>query len=507
MSQWIIAHDVGTSSNKAVLVDPNGCVRDSVTDKYPVSYPQPDWAEQDPEDWWRAVCVCTRQLLEKTNVSPSSILAMTFSPQMLGIVPMANEGALRPAIIWLDNRASHQAQKLMRKFGSGRVFAFFAGAPLGGKDGMPKLAWLKENEPAIWNRMDCFLDVGGYLLFKTTGRRLMELSGASTFGIDLKKKEWLGWIFHYFGLDPHKLPPLVKSTDQVGGLTDEAARACGLLPGTPIIAGAGDAPSASVGAGAVLEGDGHVYLGTSGWVGVVTRKTPTGQCGVAAIQSADPDKAFLFAETETAGACLEWIKHQFYRAEEQDPNIPNVYALMDADISSIPPGAGKILFTPWMYGERAPISDCYVRSTFFNLCANHRREHLLRAVYEGVAYNIRWILDIVERKFGFPLPALRVIGGCARGDVWMQIMADVTNRRVETPAHPQEMGAVGSALIAAIGLGIHPNFESLKQVVQVEKEYSPRSEHRAIYDSMFDDYKDLYQQLKGLYRRVNENAV
>jgi xylulokinase len=306
------------------------------------------------------------------------------------------------------------------------------------------------------------------------------------------------------GLDVDKFPPLVRSIDQVGGLTAEAARECGLLEGTPIFGGSGDSAGAAVGSGAVGEGDGHIYLGTSGWVGVVTEKTPTGRHGVVAIHSADPDKALLFAEMETAGACLKWIADEFYRHEQADPTISNVYALMDRDVESIPPGSDFLVATPWMYGERSPVADTWVRSTFFNLSADHTREHLLRAVYEGVAYNLRWMIQIVERHFGFPLPVLRVIGGGARGAPWMQIIADVTGRQVETIANPQEAGAVGTALTAAIGLGLYPDFEALKKVVRVEQEFEPQAGNAEVYDALYRTYGRIYSSLRDLYREVNQ---
>ncbi len=505
MSKFIIAHDVGTGGNKAVLVTPDGSICGGDFEPYDVHYPKLGWAEQEPEDWWRAVSLTTRRLLEKTGVQPQDLLAMTFSTQLLGIVPMDPKGeALRSAIIWLDNRATRQASVVMHKFINSRVFAMFAGAPLGGKDGIPKLLWLKVEEPEIYNRMCCFLDVDGYLLYRSTGRMVMEWSGASAFGLDLNKKDWLRWVFRYIGIDPGKLPSLVRSVDQVGTLSLEAARDCGLLEGTPVIAGAGDAQSAAVGSGAVGEGEGHLYLGTSGWVGVTTKRTPTGKHGVVTIQSADPSKALLFAESETAGACLKWVRDELYRAEKANPEVSNVYALMDEKVETVPSGSGRLLFMPWLYGERAPVYDTYVRSAFINLSAEHTREHMTRAVYEGVSYNMRWILEIVEEEFHFPVPTLRVIGGGARGAPWMQILADVTHRRVETVAHPIDAGAVGVALVAAIGLGIYPNFDALKSVVKVEKVFEPRKETAGIYDSLFGVYKEVYSHMKGIYRKLNE---
>jgi xylulokinase len=271
-----------------------------------------------------------------------------------------------------------------------------------------------------------------------------------------------------------------------------------------VFGGGGDAAGAAVGAGAVGEGDGHIYLGTSGWVGVTTHKTPTGRHGVATLQSADPAKTLLFAEMETAGACLKWIADEFYKHEQADPNVPNVYALMDQKVETIPPGSDFLVCTPWLYGERAPIADTWVRGTFFNLSADHTREHLLRAVYEGVAYNLRWMIEIVEKTFRFPLPKLRIVGGGARGAPWMQIIADVTGRRVETVANPQEAGAVGMALTAAVGLGLYSGFEQLKNVVRVEREFEPQTANAEVYAVLYRAYKELYGHLRGLYREVNE---
>ena len=502
--QYIIAHDVGTSGNKAVLVDTEGNVLASALEPYPVHYPRPDWAEQDPQDWWHAVASTTRQVVERAGIAPQDVLAMVHTTQMLGIVPMGPEGKpLRRAIIWLDGRAPKQAKRIMRKFLGRRVFAMVAGAEISGKDALAKLLWLKENESHIYNRMTCFLDVNGYLTHRATGEMVCEWSCASGF-VGYQKKYWPEWLLRYMGLDVDKFPSLVRSIDQVGGLTAEAAQDCGLPQGTPVFGGGGDAAGAAVGSGAVGEGDGHIYLGTSGWVGVVTEKAATGRHGVATIHSADPAKALIFAEMETAGACLKWIADQFYRHEQADPEIPNVFALMDQDVETIPPGSDYLICTPWMYGERSPVSDTWVRSTFFNLSADHSREHLLRAVYEGVAYNLRWIIDIVEKDFGFPLPKLRVIGGGARGGPWMQIIADVTGRRVETVVNPMEAGAVGTALTAAIGMGLYSDFEALKQIVRVDREFSPQPSNAEIYSVLYQAYRSIYSNLRGLYREVNE---
>jgi xylulokinase len=503
MDQYIIAHDVGTSGNKAVLVGTDGRIHGKCSAPFRTHYPGACMAEQEPADWWKAIVETTRGLLQQTAVTPNQILCVTHCTQLLGILPMsASTGALGRAIIWLDGRADLQARRMMRKFINARVFVLFAGAPMCGKDCIPKLLWLKDEEPDRYRSMDCFLDVNGYLIYRSTGKMVMEWSAASTVGLDLKTKQWMKGVMKYVGLDPAKLPPLVRATDKVGELTKEAAAELGLLQGTPVIAGAGDAPGAAVGAGAVREGAGHICLGTSAWLGVVTSRRPKGKRGVATIHSADPNKTFLVAESETAGGCLEWAAKHLYSPRDGDPE--DVFLAMDRIVRGVPAGSHSLIFTPWMYGERAPIADCNARSTFLNLSGVHSRRDMIRAVYEGVAYNIRWLVEIVGGEFGFPLPKLRVIGGGARSATWMQMLADVTHRRIETVHDPKEAGAVGAALVAAVGLGIYPSFEALEGVPKVERTLEPQPENSTVYDQLFESFQDSYGRLRPMYRRLNE---
>ena len=381
-TQYILSHDVGTSSVKTALVDLEGRIEVYDTEYYATFYPHVNWAEQDPDQYWDAIVKTTRRAMEGAKVQAQDVVGMVFTTQVLGIIPMdKDDRALRRAIIWMDGRASKQAAKIMSKFGGPKVFATVAGAALSGKDGLAKLLWLKENEPDTYHQMDRFLDVNGYLTFCATGKKVFEWSCASAIGFDLKKKDWLRMVINYIGLDLKKFPDLVRSIEGVGGLTDRAAQALGLLPGTPVFGGSGDMQSAAIGSGAVGEGEGHIYLGTSGWVGVTTSKTPTGSCGVVTLQSGDPKMNLVIGEMETAGACLEWIRKEFYRHEEKDPMVSDIYALLDELIRDLVPGSDYLICTPWLYGERCPRSDTFVRSTFFNLSASHKREHMLTVAF------------------------------------------------------------------------------------------------------------------------------
>ena len=245
-------------------------------------------------------------------------------------------------------------------------------------------------------------------------------------------------------------------------------------------------------------------MGTSAWLGVVTSRRLKGKRGVATIHSADPDKLFLVAESETAGGCLEWAARHLYSG---GASAPDVYAAMDQVVDKVTAGSHGLIFTPWMYGERAPIADCNARSSFLNLSGQHTRQDMMRAVYEGVAYNIRWLVEIVSGEFGFPLPKLRAIGGGARSATWMQMLADVTHRRIETVPDPKEAGAIGAALVAAVGLGIYPSFEALESVTRVEKTFEPRQENFKTYDPLFDSFRESYGRLRVFLQETEREDV
>jgi len=239
----------------------------------------------------------------------------------------------------------------------------------------------------------------------------------------------------------------------------------------------------------------------------VTKKKPTGKNGIATIQSADPDKSLLLAQMELAGGCLKWLGDEICRTEKADPSISNIFGFMDDQVTQVPAGSDYLIFMPWMYGERSPVADSYIRSGLLNLTPSHTREHIIRAVYEGVAYNIRWMIDRVENEYKFPIPALRVMGGGSMGHPWMQLIADVTGKRLETVHNPQEAGAIGIAMAAAVGLGIFDNFESIKKVVTVDKIFNPDPQNREVYNLLYNAFQDLYKDLKSFYHKLNKTRI
>jgi len=499
--EYIVAHDVGTSGCKATLVTADGAVTAKAYEPYSTVYPQPLWAEQNPEDWWQAVGKSTKNVMAVANAKPQEILGLAFSTQMVNALPVDGGGhPLRSCISWLDGRAGDEAQWVMRKLGGQAVFATIVGVALTGKDVLPKMIWIKRNEPDVYRRAAAIVDCSGYLLLRATGKLVNEWSAASVTGLfDLKKKTWDKNLIRFFGLDVSKFPDLVQSTDRIGGLTSQAASDLGLLEGTLVFAGAGDAMTAAVGSGAVLEGDGLLCLGTSGFVTLLTRKRVVGKKGIATIQSADPDKLLLIGETETAGECLKWAARELYGLQPEAVT----FTRMDEEVSGVKPGAGDLIFTPWMYGERCPVADERVRAAFINLGANHSRAQMTRAIYEGIAYNVRWILELVSGLYGFKPDPLRVMGGGAKGLPWLKIISDVTGRTLERVAHPQETTAIGAALIAAVGLGIYPSLEATKPLVPVEQTQTPDPQSKPVYDRVYRGYRQVYRSLRELYHELN----
>lgn len=500
---YFLAHDVGTSGCKAVIVTGDGKLVATAYAPYPTHYPKPLWAEQDPEDWWHGVVQTTHSVLTSSGVNPQEIQGMAFSTQMVNAIPVDARGKpLRPCISWLDGRAWDEARFVMRKVGGARVFSLIVGSALTGKDLLPKYLWLKHHEPEVYTAAAAIVDCSSYLLFRAVGKLVYEWSTASVTGLfNLKSKTWDTTLIRFFGLDPEKFPDLVQAHTKVGSLTSQAAEELGLPAGLPVYAGAGDAMSAAVGCGAVGEGEAHLCLGTSGFVGIVTARRVVGKRGIVSIQSADPDKLLLIAETETAAACLRWAVKEIYGRQPD----PTAFDLMNQEVAGETPGCGDLIFTPWMYGERCPIADESLRAAFINLGANHTRAQMARAIYEGVAFNIRWILDSISDYFGFKAEPLRVLGGGALSPVWMRIMADVCQRTLEIVPNPQEISAIGAGLIAALGSGLYPSYESLKALVPVESVVKPDLTWQPTYERLYGSYRRIYRSLRGIYHELNRS--
>jgi len=507
MKEYVIGHDVGTSSDKAVLVDFDGNIIASATYNYKTIYLNNGYIEQDPEDYWKAIVATTKDLLKKLNLSHEKVTAIVFTTQSLGIIPVDKTGkVLNNNISWADGRAEKQAKKIMAKFGGQKIFNAITGTTIMGKDVIPKLLWIKQNENELYKKTKYFLDVNGYLKMKCTGKIVAEWSGASSYGFDLKKKNWLKPVFNISGIDINKLPPLVKSIDLIGTLTNEAAHILGLPSDTKVFGGCDDVQSAVIGSGMTHENEIHIYLGTSAWICAVTSKYTKFKNGTVAIQSADPFKTLICGASDAAGSNIKWIMDQFFKHEKEEYK-EDIFKFMDNSIKNIPPGSEKLICTPWMYGERCPVSSTTTRATLFNISPIHTREHLMRSVYEGVAYNLCWILENLKKDYGFYSNDIRVIGGGALDDEWMQIISDVLNIKLKVVDNPQYAGCFGGAILGLISLGVCPNFEQVNRYIKITKTYTPDKNNSKSYSKLFDTYKRIYKDLKKTYKLINNEKA
>jgi xylulokinase len=523
--KYIISHDLGTSSDKAILITVFGKIIDSAKQDYPLFHPQPGFAEQDPLELWKAVCSTTREVIAKTSVSVNDIVGMTFSSQMQGLIPVTQEGTpLYPAMTWLDGRAAdiirEELWNLPRVMGYNifkllKFIKITGGSPgQAGKDQIGKLLWLRKYKPEVFKNSYKFTDIKDFIIFKLTG----EFTTSADIGViwwllDTRKNlnQWHPGLCKLAGITPDRLSQVKESAAIVGTLTDEAATETGLNKNTSIINGAGDLSCAALGSGAINEGELHISIGTSGWVaGHYTKRKIDIAHYTGCIGSAYPQKYYLgMAHQETAGLCLEWLKNKVLYHEEQlmeEKQKSKIYELLDDLAAKASPGADGLLFTPWMFGERCPLDDDYVRGSLMNLSLNHSREHLIRAVLEGIAFNTRWAMHTLENMYS-EVTELNFIGGGATSDLWCQIMADITNRKINQVEDAQQAGAKGIALLASRTLGYIGSYEEIKDYIKIKNSFLPNSQHRELYDTIFREFKNIYKQNKEWYRRMNHNSL
>lgn len=499
---YILAFDVGTQSTKAVLIGTDGKVYATHEEFYEFLLPKPGWVEQRPSDYWQTICDTTKGVCKTLDFTKEKVLAMVFSTQAMGIIPVSADGEiLHNNISWVDGRASVQAKKIMKRFLGEFIFEKISGVVISGKDVIPKLLWLKENEPDIYNKTHKFLDVNGYLKFMCTGKMFAEWSGASSYAFNIKKKDWEHLFFKIAGIDNAKLPDLVSPTDLVGTLTEKAANELGLPQDVKVFGGCDDTQSAAIGSTQTKHNQGHIYLGSSAWIGVSIDDNHTHKNGVACLTSANPKSNLLVGITESAGVNIEWALEKFYSKEKEDGI--NIYDLMEKEVAEVASGADNLIFTPWFQGERTPITSTTIRSTIFNLSLEHGRGHIMRALLEGIGYNLLWTINNIKRDYKIELKELVVIGGGSQNDAWMQSLSNILNCPLRTTTEPKMAGAIGCAMTAFVGLGIDGDFSKIINYNPIYKSFTPQKEHQAVYQEMFKSFKNVYKSLKKPYIKIN----
>lgn len=508
MSSFILAHDIGTTGNKAVLFDENGQLKGSVYHPYQTYYLHPTWVEQRPDDWWKAVCITTRQLLEKLKVSPGDIVCLTFSGQMMGGVPVDKNGeSLREyVLIWADSRSKKQAKDIIDRVGGWqRFFEITGGGQIPETYTISKILWYKENEPEIYRRAYNFLHAKDFIICRLTGKFTNDYTDASNSGyLDMRKRDYSDEILEVAGISRDKLAHLHESIDVVGYIKEKAAKEIGLKSGTPVVEGSGDVPAATLGAGVSREGIGYVYVGSANWTGVYAKEPIfDSRTRIVNLCHVIP-KVYSPHHTAYAGGITQqWFKDSFCEMEASAAEQIglNVYSIMNLKVEKVPAGAENLIFLPYMRGGGAPYHNPNARGAFIGLTLPCRKEHLLRAVLEGVAFNFRIMIENFE-KVHIKIKEFRAIGGGALNRLWMQIYADVLGTKILCPALSQEANSLGAAVAGGIGIKMFSDFSIMDKLIQISSEYEPRSENHGKYNELYPVFKNAYERLLPVFDQL-----
>jgi xylulokinase len=491
----VLAFDVGTSGVKAALLEDRTIVA-SVVRAYGLRTGSDGWVEQDLGEIRRAMARAARAVMRERSVPRDGIAAIAITAQMFNLVAVDEAGEpVLPMLSWLDTRSSARAAALADDILPADQFALL-GSIVTAKDVLPKILWLRDERPKLYRRTRWLLDCKEALVLQLTGRAVIDPAGSSAFRlVEAKSGDWSPTACKRLGVDPALLPEVQPAASIAGGLTPKAAREFGIAASTPVIVGAGDVPASQLGAGAIAPGDVHLSLGTAVYLGItvdVPLPDPGRQLGV--LGHAIPDRWILWLEIATGGGALAWL----LRATDGRRRGGVDYAEIDRIVEACAGDLDGLLFAPWLSGERVPVFDDRLRGAFVGLGLNHGRPHLLRAVMEGVACQIRWARDYAV-AYGRPVDQIRAVGGGAIGGVWLQIIADILGADLLAVAEPQDAGARGVGALGLVAAGAERDVRFLREEVGIDRTFRPARARRAAADETYARYQALYEALAPLY--------
>ncbi len=494
--------DVGTTGTRAVIVRPDGHVMSAATaDHEPMRMLRPGWAEQEPEDWWRAVIASVRAAMQQAGLKGADVEVIGLSGQMHGVSLLDKSGAvLRPAIIWADQRSQEQCDAITTKVGAERLIRLVSNPALTGFSA-PKLLWIRDHEPETYERAAHCLLPKDYARFRLTGEFATDVSDASgTLLFDVAHRRWSEEMLECLQVDRALLPTSYESIEVTGHVSNETALLTGLRAGTPVVAGAGDQAASAAGNGIVSPGLTSATIGTSGVIFAYTERPKLDPQGrIHTFCHAAPGKWHVMGVTQGAGLSLRWFREQMGESEAWYARQVGVdpYELLIREARKIRPGSDGLLFLPYLMGERTPHLDAQARGMWFGLTAAHTRGHLIRAILEGVAFSLRDSLEIFK-ELSIPVQQIRSSGGGSRSFLWRQIQADIYGFDVAT-LRESEGSAFGAALLAGVGAGIYRSLEeAAREAIQVRECLAPDPANMKIYDQLYPLYRQLYPAVRDL---------
>lgn len=506
MMQYLLAHDLGTSGNKATLYDVNGNLVASDVSTYSTYYPQPGFVEQNANEWWEAVCYSTKALIAKAKVEPSQIKAVSFSGQMMGCLLVDKQGdPLMNSIIWADTRGEKQASLMQESLTMDYVYET-TGHRISSSYSCAKLLWIRDNLPETYNKAYKMLNAKDYIVWKLTGVFATDYSDASGTNLfDIKEKVWSSHIVETLNINPDLLPELYPSTHIAGGVTPEAAELTGLAPNTPIVLGGGDGSCACVGAGVVKPGNAYNVLGSSSWISMASEEPyndPKKQ--VFNWVHLDPNLYTPCGTMQAAGYSFKWYTDTLCQGEKLTAKAEDksFYDLINADIQGSNPGADGLLYLPYLLGERSPHWDADAKGNFVGLNISTSKGDMSRAVLEGVGFNLKIILDILEEHT--KVDEISLIGGGAQNQVWLQILSDIWQKKINVPVYIEEATSMGAAICAGIGVGIYEDFSVIEKFNHTVRQITPNTSLSERYNSLYHIFKESYTALKPVFKMIKE---
>lgn len=496
----LLGIDVGTGGTRALITDDSGAVLGSATaDHAPFASPQTGWAEQDPDDWWRACRQAVPRALEAAGIDATAIDAVGLTGQMHGSTLLDVDGrVVRPALLWCDQRTQAECDSLTEQIGASRLIELTCNPALTGFT-LPKLLWVRRTEPEAWARVRHVLLPKDYIRYRLTGRLATDVADASgTLLFDVARRRWSSEMLAATGLDASVLPEAFEGPQVTGSITAAGAEATGLRIGTPVVAGGGDQAAGAVGMGIVRAGAVSATIGTSGVVFAATDRPALDPRGrVHTFCHAVPGRWHVMGVTQAAGLSLRWFRDRFGSGPDdgRDP-----YERLTDEALAVPAGADGVLWAPYLMGERTPHLDAHARAALVGLAASHTRGHVVRAILEGVAFSLQDSFTIL-REMQVPVDAIRLGGGGARSALWRQVQADVYGQPVQTVA-AEEGAAYGAAVLAGVGAGVWPDVDTAcERVVRVTSEVQP-GEGRAVLARQYKAFQALYPALRQMRAAV-----
>jgi len=495
----LLGIDIGTSGTKTVLFDVNGNTVASALEEYPLYQPNLGWAEQDPEDWWRATYTTIKAVISKSGIQASDIKGVGLSGQMHGAVLLDKDyNVLRKAIIWCDQRSFLECDQITSIIGRERLIEITANPALTGFTAS-KILWVKNNEPQIFEKVNKILLPKDYIRFRLTGEFATEVSDASGMQLmDIPGRKWSSEVLGKLGIEQSMLGKLYESQEISGKVNRAASEITGLKEGTPVAGGAGDQAAGAVGNGIVKTGVVSSTIGTSGVVFAFSENVSIDPKGrVHTFCHAVPNTWHIMGVTQGAGLSLKWFRDNFCIEEKRTADLLKIdpYVLMDQEAEKVTAGCNGLIYLPYLMGERTPHLDPNAKGVFFGLSAKHEKPDMIRSVMEGVVYSLKDCLEII-REMGVDVSEVRASGGGGKSKLWRQMQADVFGKEITT-INSSEGPALGVALLAGVGTGVYSSVnQACEAVIKVKTKQSADMEINSKYEKFYGIYKQLYNSLK-----------